>query len=106
MEVLAKRKTSRALVLLLGAQPHRALLVEPGGKASTVSPALGTKESALESGDTAGGGGHSYQRSRERGIEAALVQPGDVLRVVPGAQVRLGLGLGLGLGLRFRVCCV
>lgn len=41
LEVLAKRKTSQALVLLLKAQPHGALLVEPGGgdDGSAESPA-------------------------------------------------------------------
>ncbi|CAN0548750.1 unnamed protein product, partial [Laminaria digitata] len=53
LEVLAKRKTSRALVFLLKAQPRRALLVTPGD---------------------------------EQSVEAVLVEPGDVLRVLPGAQ--------------------
>lgn len=72
---MAKRKTSQALVLLLRAQPHKAVLVEPGD----VSAAFPTSENRLEMDVTSGW--------RERSIEAALVQPGDVLKVVPGAQV-------------------
>lgn len=92
LEVLAKRKTSQALVLLLKAQPRRAILVEPGDD-STVSPA---SEARLREGGDAVEGGRSMSTSRrraegwrERSIEAALVQPGDVLRVLPGAQVRV-----------------
>lgn len=69
LEVMAKRKTSQALVLLLKAQPNHAVLVEPGD-VSHISPDSETRSAGL----------------RERSVEVALVQPGDVLRVLPGAQ--------------------
>lgn len=72
--MLAKRRTSQALVVLLKAQPNRALLVEPGGVSGTSSES----ESVCE----------VSGRWKEREIEAMLVEPGDVLRVLPGAKVR------------------
>lgn len=57
--MLAKRKTSQALVILLKAQPHGALLVEPGGDGSAKSPApeerLRQAEEAVKGGRDAEG---------------------------------------------------
>lgn len=86
LEVLAKRKTSRALVVLLKAQPHRAILVEPD--MVLVSPPNPSETPFLDKNDLRGEvGGTKAERWRERSIEASLVQPGDVVRVFPGAQV-------------------
>lgn len=70
--MVAKRETSQALVLLLRAQPNHAVLVEPGD----VSDSSRDPEIPLQQNVTL----------RERSVDVALVQPGDVLRVVPGAQ--------------------
>lgn len=98
--MLAKRKTSQALVFLLKAQPHLAVLVEPGAVPTPAPPAqavpldserVGSEATAAVDGDSTGGVSMSVARDRrwqERGIEASLVQVGDVLRVLPGAQVR------------------
>lgn len=90
LEVLAKRKTSQALVFLLKAQPHGALLVDPG---DDLLPSPLPKARLPREGDGDGGNesddGWVWKREkgwRERSIEASLVQPGDVLRVLPGAQ--------------------
>ncbi|KAG5182693.1 putative copper-transporting ATPase [Tribonema minus] len=58
LESVAKGKTSQALSLLMRLQPHRALLLQGEGATET-----------------------------EREIDIQLVQPGDVLRVLPGSQV-------------------
>lgn len=85
LEVLAKRKTSRALVVLLKAQPHRAILVEPD--MVLVSSPNPSETPLLDKDDPRGAvGGTKVERWRERSIEASLVQPGDVVRVFPGAQ--------------------
>ena len=73
-------------MLLLKAQPHRAILVEPE---NMTAPSSIPDETRLHESDDLGAGdaeAESVQGWRERSIEAALVQPGDVLRVFPGAQ--------------------
>lgn len=101
LEVLAKRKTSQALVLLLKAQPHRALLVEASAQATSTSnlpppvrDATDTKRSWLLGASAQVDGRAAAEGSglgwSERSIEAELVQPGDVLRVLPGAQASFG----------------
>ncbi len=62
LEAKAKGKTGRALSLLMELQPHTVILVD-------------NDPEKLKD-----GGG-------DRNIDIALVQPGDLLRVVPGAQV-------------------
>lgn len=63
LEVLAKRKTSQALVFLLKAQPHQALLVEPGGDDSGHSPVAASEESLRK----AEGGARANRSARDGG---------------------------------------
>jgi cation transport ATPase len=78
-------KTSQALTLLMRLQPHKALLIE-GYTDSTTIIATGTAAAAA----TAAAETANYT---EREIDIHLVEPGDVLRVLPGAQVRIISGI-------------
>ncbi|CAN0118627.1 unnamed protein product, partial [Ectocarpus fasciculatus] len=103
LEVLAKRKTSQALVLLLSAQPHHAVLVEPlredevaPSRSPTFEASLGDTEASVvgiegfskDDEEEEEGKWRAKRKMgwRETSVEASLVQPGDVLRVLPGSQ--------------------
>ncbi|CAN0043760.1 unnamed protein product, partial [Phaeothamnion confervicola] len=83
LEAVAKGKTSQALTLLMRLQPRRASLVRPIG---------GGAMAGSDGGDGGNGSGSSGaegcgDNGADDDIELTMVQPGDVLRVVPGAQV-------------------
>ncbi|CAN0357323.1 unnamed protein product, partial [Ectocarpus sp. 6 AP-2014] len=102
LEVLAKRKTSQALVLLLSAQPHHAVLVEPLREDELAPSRSPSFEGSLGDTEAAVVGIEGFSKDdddekekwrakratgwRETSVEASLVQPGDVLRVLPGSQ--------------------
>jgi cation transport ATPase len=71
-------KTSQALTLLMRLQPHKALLIEGYTDTTTIiaTTAAGAATTAAETANYT-----------EREIDIHLVEPGDVLRVLPGAQV-------------------
>ncbi len=63
-EAKAKGKTGRALSLLMELQPHSVILVDSAPKTKKLGDGRG-----------------------DRNSDIALVQPGDLLRIIPGAQV-------------------
>ena len=77
-------KTSQALTLLMTLQPHKALLIE--GYTDTTSTIIATASTTSATATLTAAAADTANYT-EREIDIHLVEPGDVLRVLPGSQV-------------------